>query len=142
MLGNITLAFQHDKLLKLEFLADDSKKSPQNALTKSVTTELAQYFKNPKHCFNVPMHLEGTPFQKSVWRALQQIPPGKTMTYGTLAKKLKTSARAIGQACRTNPIPIIIPCHRVIAANHLGGYAGKRKGRMMNIKQWLLQHEI
>lgn len=140
-LGNIALAFQHDKLIKLEILAGDSKKSPQGSSSKHVAAELARYFKNPKHSFKVSLHLEGTSFQKSVWRALQQIPPSKTMTYGALAKKLKTSARAIGQACRTNPIPIIIPCHRVIAANHLGGYAGKRKGRMLDIKKWLLQHE-
>lgn len=140
-LGNIDFVFQHDKLMKLKLLAGDSKKSPQDPLTKHVAAELARYFKNPKHNFNVSTQLEGTPFQKTVWHALQQIPSGKTMTYGALAKKLKTSPRAIGQACRTNPIPVIIPCHRVIAANHLGGYAGKRKGRMMDIKQWLLQHE-
>jgi methylated-DNA-[protein]-cysteine S-methyltransferase len=140
-LGTIALAFQHDKLSKLEFLAGGSKKPPRDSLTKHIAAELAQYFKNPKHSFNISMHLDGTPFQKTVWRALQQIPPGKTMTYGELAKKLKTSPRAIGQACRTNPIPIIVPCHRIIAANHLGGYAGKLKGKMMDIKQWLLQHE-
>ncbi|MBF0446088.1 MAG: methylated-DNA--[protein]-cysteine S-methyltransferase, partial [Magnetococcales bacterium] len=67
----------------------------------------------------------GTKFQQSVWNHLLQIPPGSTETYGTVAKKLKSGPRAIGQAVGANPIPIIIPCHRVVAANGLGGYSGE-----------------
>ena len=63
------------------------------------------------------------------------------MTYGELAQQLGTSARAIGQACRTNPVPIIVPCHRVIAANHAGGYAGHTSGKLLAIKKYLLDHE-
>ena len=72
---------------------------------------------------------------------MQKIPYGKTKSYGELAQELKTSARAIGNACRHNPLPIIIPCHRIVAKNNLGGYNGATEGKMLNIKEWLLQHE-
>ena len=58
-----------------------------------------------------------------------------------LAKELKTGARAIGNACRKNPIPIVIPCHRVVAQHHIGGYAGQTEGEIVDIKKWLLNHE-
>ena len=58
-----------------------------------------------------------------------------------LAKWLKSGPRAVGNACRANPIPIIIPCHRVVAQNHIGGYSGETQGRKLDIKKWLLQHE-
>lgn len=86
-------------------------------------------------------NLKGTEFQKRVWRALCAIPPGTTKTYGELAKQLNTSPRAIGNACRKNPLPIIIPCHRVVAKNSLGGYAGARIGNLLEIKKWLLRYE-
>ena len=72
---------------------------------------------------------------------MQKIPSGETKTYGELALELKTSARAIGQACRKNPISIVIPCHRVTAKNNLGGFAGKKSGRLLDIKKYLLMHE-
>ncbi|MGK0673659.1 MAG: methylated-DNA--[protein]-cysteine S-methyltransferase [Halothiobacillaceae bacterium] len=82
----------------------------------------------------------GTPFQQRVWRALAEIPLGQTRTYGELATRLGTSPRAVGGALRANPIPIIIPCHRILAAQGLGGYAGaSEEGRRR--KAWLLAHE-
>jgi methylated-DNA-[protein]-cysteine S-methyltransferase len=141
LLTQLGFTFQQGKLATLEFLAASPKKLPQDILSKQIRNELAQYANNPRHKFNIPLHLNGTEFQKKVWRALQTIPTGKTLTYGELAKKLQTSPRAIGQACRTNPIPVIIPCHRIVAANHLGGYAGKQSGKMMKIKTCLLEHE-
>lgn len=83
----------------------------------------------------------GTPFQQRVWQALMAIPPGEVVTYGELARQLDSSPRAVAGACRANPIPILIPCHRVIAANGPGGYMGKVAGRELAIKQWLLRHE-
>jgi methylated-DNA-[protein]-cysteine S-methyltransferase len=85
--------------------------------------------------------LKATPFQKRVWRALLTIPRGTTLTYGELAKKLNSSPRAIGQACRANPIPFLIPCHRVVGAKDKGGYFGKRTGSKMALKSWLLEQE-
>lgn len=141
-LGKIGIVTTQGKLSALEILPESSEIiHPSEALDKSIVTQLANYFINPVFKFNLDFHLTGTSFQKNVWRALQEIPSGETLTYGELAKQLDTSPRAIGQACRTNPVPVIIPCHRIVAANHLGGYAGATEGKLMEIKTWLLQHE-
>jgi len=78
-----------------------------------------------------------------VWEAMQRIEAGHTRTYGELARELGSSARAVGGACGANPIPLIVPCHRVIAANRsLGGFMGARaEGFELGIKRWLLEHE-
>ena len=83
----------------------------------------------------------GTSFQRRVWAALLEIPPGRTVTYGGLAARLGSSPRAVGGACRANPVPILIPCHRVVAADGAGGYSGARAGPRLEVKGWLLEHE-
>jgi methylated-DNA-[protein]-cysteine S-methyltransferase len=83
----------------------------------------------------------GTPFQQGVWRELIRIPFGETRSYGELAKKLGSSARAVAGACRRNPLPLLVPCHRVVAKNGIGGFMGKTDGQALAIKRWLLQHE-
>ena len=86
--------------------------------------------------------MRGTPFQRRVWQALRGIPSGSTCSYGELAHELGSSARAVGGACRRNPIPIVVPCHRVAAAaGGVGGFMGQRDGEALTIKQWLLDHE-
>jgi methylated-DNA-[protein]-cysteine S-methyltransferase len=91
---------------------------------------------------NIPtLAPEGTAFQQRVWQRLQGIPRGQVMHYAELAQELGTSARAVAGACRANPIPFIVPCHRVIAASGPGGYMGKTGGQALAIKRWLLQHE-
>lgn len=106
-----------------------------------ITNELFAYFENAHHPLKVPVNPSGTAFQQKVWTYLQTIPCGTVITYGELAKKLESSPRAIGQACRNNPIPVIIPCHRVVSANGMGGYAGATDGKLLAMKKWLLQHE-
>lgn len=86
-------------------------------------------------------NLKGTDFQKRVWAELLKIPPGQTVTYSDLAKKLNSHPRAIGQACRANPLPIQIPCHRVIGKNNLGGYFGQTQGKLLDKKKKLLASE-
>ncbi len=141
-LGHIGFVIKDNKLTLLEILAQSVQtKIPHDSLSRQIADELAAYFKNPQHVFSLPLELSGSVFQNSVWRALKNIPSGETLTYGALAERLQSSPRAIGQACRTNPIPIIIPCHRIIAANHLGGYAGATNGSLMDVKKWLLTHE-
>ena len=141
-IGKIGIVLQDNKLIKLTLLPDtDSTLSAQDNLSQHITDELNHYFHNPQHHFKINFQLHGTPFQQKVWQALQKIPSGKTVSYGTLAQQLQTSPRAIGQGCRTNPILIIVPCHRIIAANHLGGFAGTTSGSWMQIKSWLLRHE-
>lgn len=86
--------------------------------------ELSEYFAGERTDFSVPLELSGTKFQKRVWSALKKIPFGVTLTYGELAKKLKVqSPRAVGQAVGANPTCVIVPCHRIVAANGLGGFA-------------------
>ena len=87
--------------------------------------ELAAYFSGTLRQFSLPLAAHGTPFQIRFYAALCGIPYGETRTYGQLADVLGVSAQAIGQACGANPIPILIPCHRVLGANGLGGYSGK-----------------
>lgn len=102
---------------------------------------LQRYFRNAQTDFDIALNLQGTPFQQRVWRALRQIPAGEVRTYGEVARQLKSSARAVGNACRANPVPIIIPCHRVVAAAGIGGYAGKTSGQELVTKTFLLHHE-
>lgn len=141
-LGKIGIACQQEKLIKLSLLPDDTDlKRATDKASQQVAKELAAYFANPRHVFTQALQLEGTEFQQRVWHAISAIPTGETQTYGALAKKLKTGPRAIGQACKTNPIFIIVPCHRVVATNDLGGYGGTKQGPQMDIKKWLLRHE-
>lgn len=101
--------------------------------------QLEEYFAGSRTAFDIPLALEGTPFEQRVWEALQRIPYGTTMSYGELARRLgdQSASRAVGTANARNPIPIIVPCHRVIGANgDLTGYGGG-----LDRKLWLLEHE-
>lgn len=103
------------------------------------TTQLEEYFKGLRHDFDLPLKLLGTPFQETVWNQLAKIPYGETMSYGKIAEKCSKPGafRAVARACGANPIAIIIPCHRVVAANSIGGYTGG-----INLKSSLLDLEI
>ena len=115
--------------------------SPKTALAEKAAQQLAAYLADPDTKFDLPLLVEGTPFQKRLWAALCDIPRGKTMTYGALAKQLEGEARAVGQACGDNRLPIVIPCHRVVAANGIGGFAHATGGYLLEAKRWLLAHE-
>ena len=93
---------------------------------KDTATQLEEYFAGERTGFDVPMELDGTAFQKEVWRELTRIPYGETISYGELARRVgrPKGPRAVGQANGRNPIPIIVPCHRVLASNGIGGYGG------------------
>ena len=93
---------------------------------KDAATQLDEYFARERTQFEVPMELDGTEFQKEVWRELSRIPYGETISYGELARRVgrPKGPRAVGQANGKNPIPIIVPCHRVLASNGIGGYGG------------------
>ena len=115
--------------------------APATAFAQRVIDQLLRYFDNPRRRFSIPLSLYGTPFQKRVWQALLNLPVGATVSYGVLAAQLATGARAVGNACRANPLPIIVPCHRIVAHNGLGGYSGAVAGTQLGIKRWLLEHE-
>ena len=115
--------------------------APRNELAERTARQLEAYLADPDTRFDLPLLVEGTPFQKRLWAALCEIPRGKTMTYGALAKRLDGEARAVGQACGDNRLPIVIPCHRVVAANGIGGFAHATGGYLLEAKRWLLAHE-
>ena len=114
---------------------------PRSPLARQVCAQLKAYFADPRTCFDLPLAPDGTQYQQRAWRALQRIPSGTARTYGELARTLKSAPRAVGGACRANPIPIVVPCHRVVATKGLGGFMGATRGRAMDIKRWLLEHE-
>ena len=109
-------------------------------LARQTLTEIAEYLAGRRRKFTIPLDLEGTPFQVKVWKALLEIPYGETRSYGEIARRIgrPQAARAVGMANHSNPIPIIVPCHRVIAADgSLGGYAGglPMKARLLRLEQ-------
>lgn len=142
-IGKLGIAIEGDYLTKIQFLSKDTALFTSNSsLVKQVISELQQYFVDPRFCFTIPYQVTGKQLQKQIWDKLLQIPVGTTITYGELAKSIGTSPRIIGNACRANPIPIIIPCHRVVAASGIGGFCGKSQGETIDVKRWLLRHEV
>lgn len=115
---------------------------PQNQLAKEVAKQCKAYFKNPQYQFDLPLKPAGTIHQQKVWNQIAHIPAGSTTTYGELAKKIKSGPRAVGTACGANPYPLISPCHRVVAAQGIGGFMKENApGLHRQIKIWLLKHE-
>jgi methylated-DNA-[protein]-cysteine S-methyltransferase len=101
---------------------------------------LAAYFRDPATPVpSLSFGVRATFHQQCVWSALRRIPRARVRSYGELARSLRSSPRAVGQACRSNPLPLLIPCHRVVSAQGLGGFMGAE--RALVIKQWLLEHE-
>lgn len=140
-IGKLGIALINGRIAKISFLPPKTSLIfPKGVAARRIVAKIKQYFYNSNSQLRFLMARQGTFLQNKIWRALQKIPVGKTVTYGELAKKLQTGPRVIGNACRLNPLPIIIPCHRVVAANGLGGYCGK-KADAIKIKKWLLAHE-
>jgi methylated-DNA-[protein]-cysteine S-methyltransferase len=108
-----------------------------------VRAQLAEYFAGERSVFDLPLEMTGSPFQRRVWRALQEIPYGKTTSYGEIARRIGPQAdpRAVGQANGSNPIAVIVPCHRVIGADgSLTGYGGglERKRLLLELEAGVL----
>jgi methylated-DNA-[protein]-cysteine S-methyltransferase len=116
-------------------------RAPSSPFAERVVRQLERYRDDPDASFDLPLAIEGTVFQKRVWRALERIPRGETRTYGAVATTLGSAARAVGQACGENRLPIVIPCHRVVAAGGIGGFGHARGGYLLEAKRWLLGHE-
>lgn len=134
-LGPLTLIADAVGITALEWRDGRSDGTP--VLTQAAT-QLDAYFAGKQQDFTVPIRLTCSDFQRTVCAAMSAIPFGETRTYGDLAAQLGVPAQAIGQACGGNPIPILIPCHRVLGANGLGGYSGDGG---VETKVWLLRHE-
>ena len=128
-----------DAKLGDEFV-DITAGSGEHAALDRAAAQLGEYFAGARTEFDLPLEPDGTDFQKQAWGALVRIPFGETISYGEQAVMLgdKNKSRAVGAANGKNPIPIVVPCHRVVGSNgHLTGFAGG-----LNVKAWLLDHEF
>jgi methylated-DNA-[protein]-cysteine S-methyltransferase len=140
--GVLGIVCNEDTLTGVQFLAADTvAQAPQSRYAKEVCKQLAAYFEDADFHFSLPIKFAGTAHQNKVWQAMCAIPRGQTRQYGDLARELASSPRAVGQACGANPIPIVIPCHRVVSKTGMGGFAHQRDGYELGIKRWLLAHE-
>jgi methylated-DNA-[protein]-cysteine S-methyltransferase len=132
-IGNLTIVSNGEEIVGLEFGAGvespEYKEAEEDALLKEAQRQILEYFGGKRKVFQLPVKLKGTEFQRKVWKELRKIPYGETRSYQEIAAAIgnKKAMRAVGQANKANPIPIIIPCHRVIGKNNqLIGYAGKQ----------------
>ena len=134
--------FDGDTLIRLDFLPNDAPlQADANARTAHLAAELDAYWADPNHVFDLPFEARGTAFRRRVGDVLSRIPRGTPTTYGQLAAALGSAPRAVGQACGANPLPILIPCHRVLGAKGLGGFMHTRDTGPLELKAWLLEHE-
>ncbi|MBF0218753.1 MAG: methylated-DNA--[protein]-cysteine S-methyltransferase [Gammaproteobacteria bacterium] len=148
----LLFSFSAAQLISLTYLFKPLPENPQNPDNPSLSplpaiyqTAVAAYLRDAvagqQLLLTLPVLPQGTPFQQRVWQAIAAIAVGQTRPYGELAKVLQSSPRAVAAACAANPLPLIIPCHRVVAKNGLGGFIGQRDGKAVALKRWLLQHE-
>ncbi len=146
----VAVATRDDRVVEIRFLPPSAADvRPKNALAEHAARQLERYRDDPDAKFDLPVVVEGSPLQRAVWDAMCAIPRGKTRTYGDIARELgkhvsahvPVDARAIGQACGDNRLPIVIPCHRVVAADGIGGFGHATGGYLLEVKRWLLMHE-
>jgi methylated-DNA-[protein]-cysteine S-methyltransferase len=138
----VGVATREGRVVEIKYLPPSVQALPaKNPLAERAARQLERYRTDPDTKFDLPVVIEGTPLQRAVWDAMCAIPRGKTRTYGDIARELGADARDIGQACGDNRLPIVIPCHRVVAANGLGGFAHATSGYLIEVKRWLLAHE-
>jgi len=142
--GPVTATFTSRGLAGLEFGARAARGAkpvgPKScSVARTLARELERYFKKGEWRFSVPLDLScGTDFDRAVWRALARIPPRETRSYGEVARATgrPRAARAVGNACGRNPVPVVVPCHRVVAAGGIGGF-----GLGLGLKRRLLALE-
>ena len=123
---NLTVTTNGQAVIRIEF-GKHTDRLPENSLERQVAIELSEYFDGDRKDFTFPIDAAGTEFNKKVWNRVYKIPYGRTVTYGEIASEFgnKGAARAVGTANGRNPIPIVVPCHRVVAAGgKLGGFGG------------------
>jgi methylated-DNA-[protein]-cysteine S-methyltransferase len=129
-------------IAEIAFLPFDTPvRLPSNGLAARACEQILAYADDPSRGIDLPLAVEGSEFQQRVWAAIARIPSGATRTYGELARELGSTARAVGQACGDNRLPLAIPCHRVVAARGTGGFAHRTDRVMLDVKRWLLAHE-
>lgn len=133
--GPVTLTEEDGAIVRCEWGHGAGDQTP---LLVQAEQQLQAYFQGQRKAFDLPLRINGSAFQRQVCEAMLAIPYGETRTYGDIAADLGVPAQAVGQGCGGNPIPILVPCHRVLSAKGLGGFSG-RGG--VETKVWLLRHE-
>ncbi|MFC4271655.1 methylated-DNA--[protein]-cysteine S-methyltransferase [Sneathiella chungangensis] len=123
--GDLTVTEEDGKIISLDWGWVPKEWQSSTPLLEDAINQLNRYFDGEIGDFDLPLAPPGTEFQKKVWAEMLKIPAGKTKSYGEIAKILGSAAQPVGTACGANPIPIIIPCHRILAAGgKMGGYSG------------------
>lgn len=137
--GIIEIGIKDQSVVSIKFTNKKIEQSEHHPLFDQCINQLEEFFAGKRNQFNLPLHAEGTPFQKAVWDVTAAIPYGETCTYGEVAQAIGRpfASRAVGTALGQNPLCIVVPCHRVLAAN--GGMGGFAWG--LNVKQSLLTLE-
>jgi len=137
--GRLALTASETQLLQIAWTTAPVAPPPHGSLLARAAGQLGEYFAGRRRDFDLPLAPAGSAFQRRVWAALRRIPYGGTTSYGALAAQVGSVPRAVGGACGANPIPIVIPCHRVLAGHgRLGGFSG---GKGIESKRALLAHE-
>jgi len=141
--GKVGIRTAADAVREIVYLpASAASVAPDCALAERAATQIARYLDCASAGFDLPLAALGTPFQRRVWAGIGAIGPGAVLTYGELAARIGGVPRAVGQACGSNRFPLVIPCHRVVSASGIGGFAHHGgDGFFRDVKRWLLAHE-
>ena len=142
--GAIGIRTEHGVVREMVYLQPSFiEKPPEDKVAEKAVRQIECYLKDPDYRFNLPLAPVGTEFQRKVWNVISAIPRGEVLTYGQVAKHIKSAPRAVGQACGANWYPLVIPCHRVTASGGLGGFSNHddETGFHLGVKRWLLAHE-
>ena len=143
-IGPIGVNSYNEVISELKFNKKLKKIKPKNIFLKEVSKQLDSYFNKKLSKFDVPFKVSGTKYQVKILKEVARISYGNTITYSEIAKLNKTHPRPVGNACRNNPIQLLVPCHRVVGINNIGGFSGediRENGDMMFIKRSLLKLE-
>jgi methylated-DNA-[protein]-cysteine S-methyltransferase len=140
--GSFGIRIAGEFIAEFVFLAPETRPlAPASPLAEQAAIQIFAWLEGPDRPFDLPLAARGTPFQRRVWDAIAAIPRGEQRRYGTLAARLGSAARAVGQACGANPFPLVVPCHRVVSAGGIGGFAGSTDCFLIDAKRWLLDFE-
>jgi methylated-DNA-[protein]-cysteine S-methyltransferase len=141
--GKVGIRLEGAVVREIVYLPDSARNvEPDAPLAKEAVEQIERYFERASAKFALPLAPVGSAFQKRVWQAISDIPPGRVLTYGQIARQIGSAPRAVGQACGANFFPIVIPCHRVVSSSGIGGFSHHADDNFFrNIKRWLLAHE-
>lgn len=139
--GAVGIHIKSDYIVSVELFSNQQQVREANSqFGQYVVQQVSQYFQQVNSKLDIAYAVAGTPFQKRVWNAISDIPAGKVLTYSELAQRVGSGPRAVANACGANKIPLLVPCHRVVAKKGLGGFMQGIEGGL-KIKEWLLAHE-